>query len=431
MEEATSPVDISSIRQAQQRISGFARTTPIISSRYLSHLAGSPVYLKVEALQRTGSFKVRGAANKLALLSEEERSRGVIAASAGNHGQGVAVVADGMGVSCTVIMPKGASVAKVQATRGYHAQVVLHEEPLSHARTLAKEKGLIFIHPFDDPAVIAGQGTIGLEIIEKLPDVEQVIVPVGGGGLAAGIAVAVKSLRPQARIIGVQAAAAPAIARSFRDGRPLAVPPHPTIADGVAVAAPGEVTFPLLRQYLDDIVVISEDVIAQAIALLLERAKLVVEGAGALGVAALIDGQIPAAKGPTVIVISGGNIDIPLLARTAEHGLVHAGRYLSLNVGLADRPGQLAHLLAIIAATEANVLEVQHHRLGERLPIGRVRATLLLEVRDLQHSQEVSLALEGAGYTRVPLEEPPGQRQFVPRSWLQGDGDDTGGPGLR
>lgn len=431
MEEAKSSVDVSSIRQAQERISGFALPTPLVSSRYLSHLLGSPVYLKIEALQRTGSFKVRGAANKLALLSEEERKRGIIAASAGNHGQGVAMVADRMGVSCTVVMPKGASVAKVQATRGYHAQVILHEEPLSYARTLAKERRMSFIHPFDDPAVVAGQGTIGLELVERLPDVEQVIVPVGGGGLAAGIAIAVKSLRPRTRIVGVQAAAAPGVAKSFKDGRPQVVPPRPTIADGVAVAAPGEVTFPLLRRYLDDIVVVGEDVIAHSIALLLERAKLVAEGAGALGVAALIERLVPATKGPTIIVISGGNIDIPLLARAAEHGLVHAGRYLSLTVGLEDQPGQLARLLGVIATTEANVLEVQHHRLGQSLPMGRVRASLLLEVRDLEHTQEVSSALVSAGYAQASPEELSGQQHFLPRSWLRGDGEDTGKAGLR
>ncbi|MBI4300403.1 MAG: threonine ammonia-lyase [Chloroflexi bacterium] len=411
-------VDLESVQQAQRRIAPFARRTPLIPSRYLTELAGGNVYLKAEALQHTGSFKIRGAANRLALLTPEERRRGVVAASAGNHGQGVAVVAASLGIDCTVIMPVGASLAKIQAIKGYGARVVLHDEPFAHAKAIAEERNLVFIHAFDDPAVIAGQGTIGLEIVEDLPEVAQVIVPTGGGGLASGVAVAVKTLCPQLRIVGVQAAAAPAVAQSFHQGKPLSVRPRPTLADGAALAEPGRITFPLLRRYLDDIVVVDEEAIAQAIALLLERSKLVAEGAGALGVAALLRGLAPAASGPTVVVLSGGNIDISLLARVAEHGLSHAGRYLSIAVGLEDQPGRLAELLAIISATGANVLEVEHHRWGLHLGVGRVQAVLIMEVRDKEHAQQVCSDLESAGYAEVPREGPEAQRYFLPQGWL-------------
>lgn len=416
MKHAEDALDLDAIRQASQRISGVVRQTPLIPSRHLSELLGAPVYLKAEALQRTGSFKLRGAANRLALLTEEQRRHGIVAASAGNHGQAVALVASSMGVQSRVVMPRGASVAKVEATRSYGGEVILEDEPFARAMAMAREENLTLIHPFDDPAIVAGQGTVGLEIVEALPDVTQVVVPTGGGGLAAGVALAVESLRPAARVVGVQSAAAPGVEQSLRQGRPLALKPRPTIADGVAVAGPGEVTFPLLQRYLDDIVIVDEETIAQAIVLLLERSKLVAEGAGALGVAAILECLIPAAPGPTVLIVSGGNIDIHLLARAAEHGLTHAGRYLSITVGLEDSPEQLAGLLAVLAAAGANVLQLEHHRWGVHLPMGRIAANLVLETRDRLHAEEVCSGLEAAGYAPAPATESEASRWFVPRA---------------
>jgi threonine dehydratase len=315
-------------------------------------------------------------------------------------------------------MPATAALAKVEATRGYGAEVVLHGESYDAAYTeaarIAADRSMVLIPAFDDPLIVAGQGTVGLELADDLPDVDVVIVPVGGGGLAAGIGVAIRALAPQARVIGVQAEAAPGVQRSIARGRRESVPPRPTIADGIGVGGPGEVTFPLLQRCLDDVVLVDEDEIAQAMVLLLERSKLVAEGAGAVGVAALMSRKIDVGGKRVAIVISGGNVDINMLARVVEHGLMQAGRYFSLTVGLDDKPGQLALLATLFADTGANVLSVAHHRFGIDLPVGRVQVVLLLEVRNRDHANEVASALQRAGFARHGEGATP---EFVPASW--------------
>jgi len=412
-------VTIADVRRAAGPVYGVAHRTPLLQSRALSERFGAPILVKAECLQHTGSFKVRGAANRLAALTPAERSRGVVAASAGNHAQGVAVAAGALGISATVVMPEGAALAKVQATLGYGAKVVFHGadfgEAEVRARAIAREEGRVLVPAFDDPAVIAGQGTLGLEIAEECASARLVLVPVGGGGLIAGVALALKASLPDVEVIGVQTAAAPTAARSFRSGERTRVHPAPTIADGVAVPEPGEVTLPLIRRYVDDIVTVGEESIAQAIALLLERTKLVVEGAGALGIAALIEGKVGTRGRTTVAVLSGGNIDINVLATIVQHGLLEAGRYLTLTAGLEDRPGMLARLLALIAATGANVLEVNHIRQGIHIPVRGVEVRLLLETRDAAHIEELSARLRAEGY--VERDAGPTERSFRPLSW--------------
>jgi threonine dehydratase len=415
-------VRLEDVHRAREAVYRVARRTPLLPCEPLSARIGGEVLLKAECLQRTGSFKVRGAANKLASLSPDERRRGVIAASAGNHAQGVALAARILGVPSTVVMPEGAAIVKVAATREHGAEIVLHGENFAdawqRANDIAEERGLIPVPPYDDESVIAGQGTIGTEVAEEAPDAAEVIVPVGGGGLIAGVALALKTLRPEVKIVGVQAAAAPAAAVSFGRGRRSTVRAQPTIADGVAVEAPGRITFPLIRRYVDDLVTVDEESIAQAIVLLLERAKLVVEGAGALGVAALLAGAArPAASGATVVLLSGGNIDVNVLASVVQHGLLHFGRYLTLRVGVEDRPGALASILSIIAATGANVLDVDHLRQGIHLPVRGVEVRLLLETRDEEHIMEIVERLTAAGYVETGGDGT--SYNFAPRGWLE------------
>jgi threonine dehydratase len=415
-----SGITLEDIRSAQGHLIPAVRRTPLIASGTLSAACNADVRLKAENLQHTGSFKVRGASNRLAVLTRDERRRGVIAASAGNHAQGVAVAATALGVAAAVVMPRNTPLAKVEATRGYGAEVIRHgesyEDAHREAERIAAERGLLLIPAFDDPHIIAGQGTTGLEIIEDLPEVGCVIVPVGGGGLAAGIGIAVKDSRPGVRVIGVQAETAPAVYRSYKAGKRVNVPPAPTIAEGIAVGAPGKLTLPLLRRYLDDMVLVDEDDIAQAMVLLMERSKLVVEGAGAAGVAALLSHKIDIAGTTAAVVLSGGNVDINMIARVIEHGLMRAGRYFSLTVGLDDKPGQLARLSALLAEAGANVLSVAHHRFGIDIAVGRVQVVLLLEVRNRAHASEVEEALERAGFARGRAGEP----QYVPATWSEG-----------
>jgi threonine dehydratase len=411
--------DLAEVRAVSAAVYRVAQVTPCLHSHALSESFGAPVHLKAECLQRTGSFKVRGAAARISRLSAAERARGVVTASAGNHAQGVAVAARQAGVAAKVVMPVNAALAKVQATRAYGAEVVLHgadfAEASAKADELAREQGLTMVSAFDDDAVIAGQGTVGIEVAEQCPDAGLALVPVGGGGLIAGVAAALKSLRPGMRVVGVQAAAAPATFRAFRSGSAEAVHPRPTLADGVAVPQPGRLTLPLLRRYVDDIVTVEEEAIAQAIVLLLERTKLVTEGAGALGVAALVSGVVKAGPAPVVVLLSGGNIDINVLSSVVQHGLQHAGRYLMLTVELEDRPGTLAGLLALVADAGANVLEVSHIRQGVHLPVRGVEVRLLLETRDQAHVDEIEAALLAAGYVQTTLE--PGARAYRPASW--------------
>jgi threonine dehydratase len=411
-------VDVTEIKAAAARIADLVQRTPMLPSRYWSEVAGGRVWLKAECLQRTGSFKLRGAANMIRMLTPEERARGVVAASAGNHAQGVAVAARAEGVRAVVVMPTSASFAKVEAARGYGAEVVLegasYAEAAQAMRRLAAEQGLTVIPAFDDERVIAGQGTVGLEIVAQCPDVELVLVPVGGGGLAAGVAMVVKTLRPAVRVVGVQAAAAPAARESFIHRHPRTVPPRVTIADGIAVSRPGDVTLPFLLRYLDDLVAVDEESITGAMVALLERSKLVVEGAGAVGAAALLARAVDARNRITVLILSGGNIDMNLLGRVVEHGLAHAGRYLVVRVALHDRPGQLARVLRVLADAGANVLDIYHRRTGSHLTFGQVQVELLLETRNAAHAEAVCAALEAHGYHESPvLESASVTRVFV------------------
>jgi threonine dehydratase len=412
-------VTVDDVRDAAAHFGDAVRRTPLIHSATFSALAGCDVYLKPESLQRTGSFKLRGAMNRLRALTPGERKRGVVAASAGNHAQGVAVAARSHNVHATIVMPRTTPLAKVEATRSYGADVTLHgdsyEDAASEAARIAQDRGATIIHAFDDPLIVAGQGTVALEILVDLPDADAIVVPVGGGGLIAGIGVAARAVAPRCRVIGVQVEAAPGARRSLDAGAITSIAPSPTIADGIAVAGPGDVTFPLLKKCVDDIVLVDEDDVAQAMVLLLERTKLVVEGAGAVAVAALITGRIAQPGSRVAAVLSGGNVDINMLARVVEHGLMRAGRYYSLTVGLDDKPGQLATLSTVLSEAGANILSVAHHRFGIALPVGRVQVVLLLEVRNRDHAAEVDAALERAGFARNPTGAP----EFIPASWTE------------
>ncbi|MFI6319778.1 threonine ammonia-lyase [Nonomuraea sp. NPDC050556] len=386
---------------ARDLLDGVVVRTPVLASRVLSDAVGGPVHLKCENLQRAGSFKVRGAYVRIAGLSAEERARGVVAASAGNHAQGVALSARLVGAKSTVYMPEGAALPKVEATLGYGADVILAgrtvDESLARARQHAEETGAVIIHPFDHPDVIAGQGTIGLEILEQLPETATIVVPIGGGGLAAGLALAAKSLRPGIRIVGVQAERAAAYPASLAAGHPVLVEPFSTMADGIAVGRPGELPFDLIHYLVDRVVTVSEDEISKALVLCLERAKQVVEPAGAVGVAALL-AHPSAFEPPVVAVLSGGNIDPVLLARVLRHGLAAAGRYLAVRVLLPDRPGALAGLLAALAALRVNVLDIVHERLATRLHVDEVEVQLQLETRGPEHCEEALSTLRRDGY---------------------------------
>jgi threonine dehydratase len=396
---------LAEFEQARKVVADVARRTPMESSRFLAERLGVPVYLKCENLQRTGSYKLRGAYHRISALSEEERARGVVAASAGNHAQGVAFAARELGIRATIFMPVGVALPKLDATRSYGADVVLQGdsigETMEAAAAFAAETGAVIIPPFDHPDVIAGQGTLGLEILEQAPDATTIVVPIGGGGLAAGIASAAKQQaaregRPL-RIIGVQAEnAAPYIA-SLAAGEPRQVPVVPTIADGIAVYRPGELNFAIIRDAIDEVVTVSEDDIARALLVLLERAKLVVEPAGAVAVAAIMTGAVRS-DGPVVAVLSGGNIDPLLMQRVVAHGLAASDRYLTLSIGLPDRPGQLARVAELLAEANANVIEVLHTRHGSGLQISEVELQLSVETRGPEHRASVVEVLRRAGY---------------------------------
>jgi threonine dehydratase len=381
------------IEEARARLEGVAQVTPIHYSETFSARAGRKVLLKAENLQRTGAFKIRGAVNRIAALTEAERAAGVVAASAGNHGQAVAWAAREVGVSATVFMPEDAPMAKVEATRSYGAAVVFagafFDDALASALEHVATTEATFIPPFEDELVIAGQGTIGLELAEQVPDMETVVVPVGGGGLASGIAIALHELRPEVRIVGVQAAACSPLAGGTEHGA--------TIADGIAVKEPGELTSAILRERLDGIVTVTEEEISQSILLLLERAKLVVEGAGAAGLAALLAGRV-GGDGTVVVVLSGGNIDPTLLITVMRHGLTLAGRYLVLRSRVPDRPGELVKLLTLIAEERINVVSVEHHREGMVVSVGETEVELTLSARDEEHCAALLDAMRRWGY---------------------------------
>ena len=378
------------------------RQTPLLESSALAALVAGPVYLKCENLQRGGSFKVRGAYLRIARLSAAERARGVVAASAGNHAQGVALAAAALGARATVVMPAAAALPKVAATRSYGADVVLHgasvEDALARAREVAAETGSVLIHPFDHPDVIAGQGTVGLEIAEQCPQVRTIVVPVGGGGLAAGIAIAASVVLPAARLVGVQAEAVAPMPASIAAGRPVSVTPAATMADGIAVARPGELTTSVLAGAGANIVTVSEENLSRGLLLCLERAKQVVEPAGAAGVAAILE-HPSLLEPPVVIVLSGGNIDPLLLSKVLRHGLSAAGRFLAIRCKLPDRPGALATLLMELASLGANVLDVVHERVTADLRVDEAEVSLHLETRGPEHTDSVISQLRKAGYT--------------------------------
>ncbi|TXS56629.1 threonine ammonia-lyase [Streptomyces sp. t39] len=396
------PVILDDVRGAQKMLSGVARMTPMEGSRHLSALVGAPVHLKCENLQRTGSFKLRGAYVRISGLRPEERAAGVVAASAGNHAQGVALASSLLGVRSTVFMPVGAPLPKVAATREYGADVRLVgqvvDETLERAQEFAQESGAVFIHPFDHPDIVAGQGTLGLEILEQCPEVRTILVGMGGGGLAAGVAVAVKALRPDVKVIGVQAEGAAAYPPSLAAGRPVSIPTPVTMADGIKVGRPGDVPFKIVGDLVDEVRTVSEDALSSALLLCLERAKLVVEPAGASTVAALLSDP-RSFDGPVVALLSGGNVDPLLMQRILRHGMAAAGRYLSLRLRLTDRPGALAALLGTLSVADANVLDVSHVRTDPRLGLTEAEVELHLETKGPEHCDEVAAALRDAGYT--------------------------------
>lgn len=403
-------VTLSDVEAAAARLAGVAHHTPVLSSTTFGSLSGGRVSLKAEHLQRTGSFKIRGAYNMVAGLDDAARAAGVVAASAGNHAQGLAIAARMAGAPCTIVVPEDAPLAKVVATRGYGAVVEQvpggYDEAAARVTELVAERRMTLVPAFDAPDVVAGQGTVGLEIAADLDDVDCVLVPVGGGGLASGIAVALAALRPTCAVIGVQATGCAPLAGHFHaEGADLGEPAAwasraSTIADGIAVKTPGTVTWPLLRHYLADIVTVDDDQIAEAIVLLMERAKCVVEGAGAVGLAALLSGATAAAtRGRhTCVVLSGGNIDATLLERVLRQGLARAGRFLTLESTVRDRPGELSRFLDVVAATGANVLTVEHHRETAGLPVDAVELRMTVETRNAAHAREVGAALAARDY---------------------------------
>ncbi|HEX2362774.1 MAG TPA: threonine ammonia-lyase [Jiangellaceae bacterium] len=394
-------VSMEDVHAARELLREVVRPTPLEMSRWLAGLVGGPAYLKCENLQRAGSFKIRGAYVRIARLSAEERARGIVAASAGNHAQGVALAASMLGTKATVFMPEGAPIVKEKATRAYGADIrfagATVDEALVAAKEYAAESGAALIHPFDHPDIVAGQATVGLEILEQCPDVQTIVVGAGGGGLLAGVALAVKASRPDVRMVGVQASGAAAYPGSLDAGRPVPLDAMTTMADGIAVACPGEVPFGLVRDLCDGVVTVSEDWLARALVLLLERAKLVVEPAGAAAVAAVL-ADPSAFEPPVVAVLSGGNVDPLLMLRVIRHGLAASGRYLSFRVRIPDRPGALARLLAELAGTDANVLDVIHERTKSQLHIDEVEVALQLETRGAEHRGRVLAALRKAGY---------------------------------
>ncbi len=398
------PVTVDDVKAARALLEGIIRDTPVQGSRPLSERVGGPVWLKCENLQRAGSFKIRGAYTRIAGLSAAESAHGVVAASAGNHAQGVALAASLRGLRSTVFMPEGAPIPKVQATRAYGADVRFHgssvDEALTAAKAFAAETGAVLVHPFDHADIVAGQGTVGLEVLEQVPDVRTVVVCTGGGGLLAGIALAVKSTKPGVRVVGVQAENAAAFPASLAAGCPVPLERMTTMADGIAVGCPGTVPFELVRELVDDIVTVSEESLSRALLLCLERAKLVVEPAGAAGVAAVLDDP-GAFEPPVVVVLSGGNIDPLLLMRVLRHGLAVAGRFLAFRVRISDKPGALVELLTEVAAAGASVVEVEHVRTDPRLSVDEVEVRLQLETRGEEHCEQVLARLRSAGYPLV------------------------------
>jgi threonine dehydratase len=399
-------VTIDEVRAAASRLEGVIEATPVERSRAVGAHVGQDVHLKCENLQRTGSFKLRGAYNRIARVPDADRRRGVVCASAGNHAQGVALAAAMQDVRATVFMPTEAPLPKVDATTAYGADVRLvgdsFDESLAEATAFAEREGQVFVHPFDHPDIIAGQGTVGLELVEQVPDAATVVVCVGGGGLVSGIGVVLAALRPDVRLVGVQAAGCAAFPGSLAAGEALTLPAADTIADGIAVKRPGELTLAHVAATVDEIVTVTDPEISRAVVLLLERAKLVAEPSGAAAVAALLAGKV-SSDGPVVATISGGNIDPLVLQHLVTEGLAAEHRYVTLRTRVPDAPGELARLLRTVADTRANVVGVQHHRLGSRLALGQVEVIVELETRGAEHVDEIHRVLGAAGYPTTPL----------------------------
>jgi threonine dehydratase len=400
-------LSLADVEAARDLIGAVVETTPLIHSRPLSLVSGAPTWLKCENQQRAGSYKVRGAYTRIARLSPQERSRGVVAASAGNHAQGVALAAEMLGTRATVFMPEGAPLPKVTATKGYGATIEYAgasvDDALEAAEQFAAETGAVLIHPFDHPDVIAGQGTVGLEILDQCAEVGTIVTAVGGGGLISGVAVVAKALRPGIRVVGVQASGVAAYPPSLAAGAPRKAPRGVTIADGIAVRRPGDLTFAHVSKLVDDVVTVTDEELSAALLLMLERHKMVVEPAGVAAVAALLTGAyVPPSGEPVVAILSGGNIDPMLLLRVIEHGLTSAGRFLRLAVRCDDRPGELVRLLAEIAEQRANVVDVAHSRQSPRLSFGEVEVALSVETRGPDHSAALIGGLRASGY-RVAL----------------------------
>ncbi|MBD8043153.1 threonine ammonia-lyase [Arthrobacter sp. Sa2BUA2] len=404
------PVTLDDIQAAAKLLDGVIAHTPIEQSRALGRITGSDVYLKCENLQRAGSFKVRGAYVRMAKLSEEQKASGVVAASAGNHAQGVAVAAARLGIKARIFMPLGVALPKLAATQGHGAEVVLHghnvDEALAEAQRYADETGAVFVHPFDNVDIIAGQGTLGLELLEQIPTLDTVLMGVGGGGLLAGVAVAIKArakeLGREVRIIGVQAENAAAYPPSLAADALVPLSKVSTIADGIAVGRPGQLPFSIIRELVDDVVTVSEDALARALIFLLERAKLVVEPAGAVGVAAIMEGKIEN-PGNTAVILSGGNVDPMLMLKVIQRGLAAAGRYLVVRILLDDRPGSLATISRIIAESDANVTGVDHTRVGGSISMGDVAITINMETKGHEHGEQVLQNLRAEGFHPVVL----------------------------
>ncbi|HZQ44742.1 MAG TPA: threonine ammonia-lyase [Acidobacteriaceae bacterium] len=400
---AAQTLTLADIKAARERLNGAIYTTPCARSEMLSRQTGQSIFLKLENLQMTGSFKERGALSKIATLTPEEAQRGVIAASAGNHAQGVAHHATQRGIRSVIVMPLATPLVKVQATRNFGAEVVLHganyDEACEEATRRCQAEGMTFIHPFDDPLVMAGQGTIGLELLEQVENLEAVVVPIGGGGLIGGIACAVKESKPDVRVIGVQTARLPSMKEALQAHHPVTLEPATTIADGIAVRRAGEVTFPVVQRYVDEIVTVNEDEIASAILTLLEREKTLAEGAGAAGLAAVLQKRtsLPAFT-RTAVIVGGGNIDVTLLSRIIERGLVQDGRLIRLRIHLLDRPGALADLTQIIAAHRANIVDTLHNRAYYGVNLGDTVIDITMETRGREQVEELVAALSAAGY---------------------------------
>jgi threonine dehydratase len=395
-------LNLQAIEQAATILQGQVRRTELVHSHFFSEAAGMPLYFKCENLQRTGSFKIRGAFNFMARQEAQVLQRGVITASAGNHAQGVALAARTLGVPSLVVMPETTPLAKLLATRAYGAEVVLYghsfDDAAAHARALQQKRGMLHVPAFDHPLVMAGQGTVGLEIVQDLPEVDTLLVPIGGGGLIAGVATAVKALRPSVHIIGVEAAGSPGALLSRQRGERITLDTAYSLADGIAIKQIGALTYPIIESLVDEIVTVEEEEIAQAIVSLLERGKLVTEGAAAVTLAVLIYGRPPALRGPTVCLLSGGNIDVQTLARVVERGMVAEGRFLKIRVELLDVPGSLAHLAELLAQVGANIFHVSHDRRTASLPLGRTEVLLELETRGPEHIDDILAALQQRGY---------------------------------